>query len=434
MHSKRHLTNHALLSISSQLIWGAQGFITFVMAGRLLPRKEFGFVVVANAILYGCQCLLLGPVTNPTLRFGAISRRSLSVTYLIYCAVTAVVCSGFLLGSSQIGRLINNDPTFVTLIKYLCIPFASTCLFAVQKITLFARTQYKTVLMMDILFTATNVIALVVLHINAKLTSAVCFYMARSGAALIGIFPALVLYLLSRSKPTPQEDQPFDWRGYFEHSKYSSISMLSGYGQGQVDVLAVAHFLSPLSAAAYGAAKVFYTGMTMVTTGLIMVAMPASSRLAASGAGGLYSFYRRTLLLAYALLLPGAVILAIFAGPVVHLFFGGRYADAVPIVRIFCVAALVLPVSSITDAVANGAGWFRSACIASVTGGALGIAMYLYLPRVMGMAGAALASVAALVGSTFVIASLTWGRLIASNRSQHETTQTITLPAQSSEG
>jgi O-antigen/teichoic acid export membrane protein len=416
------------------LIWGAQGFITFVIAGRLLPQKEFGFVVVANAILFGCQCLLMGPVTNPTLRFGAISRKSLSITYLMYCAVTAIICSGFLLGSNQIGMLIDHDPTFVTLIRYLSIPFATTCFYAVQKLVLFARMRYRTVLTMDILFAATNVTALVVLHMSGKLTSAIGFYMARSGAALIGLIPALLLYWLPRSKPTAQEDQPFDLGGYFQHSKYSSIAMFSAYGQGQVDVLAVGHFLSPLSAAAYGAAKVFYSGMTMVTTGLIMVVLPASSRLAASGAEGLYRFYRRALLLAYALLLPGTAVLAVFAGSVVHLCFGGRYADAVPIVRIFCIAALVLPVSSITDAVANGAGWFRSACIAAVTGGALGIAMSLYLPRVMGMTGAALAPVAASVGSASVLVSLTWGRLMASNRSRHETTQAVALPVQSSEG
>ena len=68
--ARESLTSQGLVSIASQLTWGAQGFITFVMAGRMLPRNQFGFVVAANAILYGGQCLLLGPITNPTLRFG----------------------------------------------------------------------------------------------------------------------------------------------------------------------------------------------------------------------------------------------------------------------------------------------------------------------------------------------------------------------------
>ncbi len=176
---------------------------------------------------------------------------------------------------------------------------------------------------MDILFTTTNVAGLLLLHFSGLLTSAVWFYIARSGAAVMGLVPALVLWLLSRSTPVLQEDQPFDLREYFQHSKYSSISMFSAYGQGQVDVLAVAHFLSPLSAAIYGAAKIFYTGMTMVTTGLIMVVLPTSSRIAANGAEGLRSYYRRALLLAYALLLPGAIVLVIFARPIVHLCFAG---------------------------------------------------------------------------------------------------------------
>ena len=117
-----------------------------------------------------------------------------------------------------------------------------------------------------------------------------------------------------------------------------------------------------------------------------------------------------------------------------HLCFGGRYVNAVPILRIFCIAALVLPVSSVTDAVANGAGWFRSACVAAVAGAALGIAMSLSLPRVMGLDGAALVPIVALVGSASVIASLTWGSLTARNTSLYRNTQAVTAAAQSNEG
>jgi O-antigen/teichoic acid export membrane protein len=187
--------------------------------------------------------------------------------------------------------------------------------------------------------------------------------------------------------------------------------MVSSYAQSQVDTLAVAHFLTPLNVATYGAAKIFYTAITMVTTGLTMVVLPASSRIAARGNAGMGSFYRRALLLAYALLLPSAVALAILAGPIVRLCFGGRYPDAALIIRIFCIAALVIPVSSITDSVANGAGWWRHACAAAITGGAIGMAASLYLTRTLGLSGAALSPVLALGGSSCVIAWLTWGRL-----------------------
>jgi O-antigen/teichoic acid export membrane protein len=400
-----------LLSIASQFTWGTQGFITFVIAGRYLPQKEFGFVVIANAVLFGCQCLLLGPVTNPTLRFGAVSHSSVRLTYLIYCTITGSVVAGFLLGSGQIGRLVDNDPGFVALLEFLGIPFATTSLYSVQKIVLSAKMRYGTVLAMDILFTTANVAALALLHTNAMLNSAVWFYVARSGAAILGLIPALALLLVPRCWIAHQYDQPFNPREYLQHSKYSSISMLSAYGQGQVDTLAVAHFLSPLAAATYGAAKVFYTGMTMTTSGLIMVALPASSRIASTGAVGLRSYYRRALLVAYAILLPGSAALAIFAGPIIHLCFGSRYAEAVPIVRIFCIAALVLPVSSITDAVANGAGWFRRACAAAVAGAVIGVAASVGLTLAFGVVGAALAPLSALTSSALVVALLTWDKL-----------------------
>ncbi len=408
---KGRLATHGLLSIGSQLTWGAQGFVTFMMAGWFLPGKEFGYVVVANAILFGGQCFLLGPITNPTLRFGATSNKSLRATYGVYFAVTAIVCSIFLLLSNQVGRLIYTDSAFFTLIKYLSIPFATTSFYAVQKLVLFARMRYRTVLMMDILFAASNVVILIVLHANAMLTSAVWFYMARSAASVTGLAPVVILYALFGSTPSSPREQNFGYREYFRHSKYSSVSMLSTYGQSQVDTLAVAHFLGPLSAATYGAAKVFYTGMTMVANGLVMVTLPASSRIAATGKEILGGYYRRALLLAYALLLPGAAVLAVLAGPIIHLCFRGRYEDAVPVVRIMCFVALVMPVSSITDAVANGAGWFREACLAALIGSAVGVATSLSLPRFFGISGAALGPILALSASSCVIARLTWSRL-----------------------
>jgi len=82
---------------------------------------------------------------------------------------------------------------------------------------------------------------------------------------------------------------------------------------------------------------------------------------------------------------PAAIVLALRAGPITHLCFAGRYPGAPHIVRIFCIAALILPVSSVTDAAANGAGWLRRACAAAVVGGTVGTAMSLYLPHVIGI-------------------------------------------------
>jgi O-antigen/teichoic acid export membrane protein len=407
----RSLTAQGLISITSQLTWGVQGFVTFVMAGRMLPRNEFGFVVAANALLYGAQCLLLGPITNPTLRFGAISRKSLQVTYSMFFAVTGVVSMLFVIFSKQIGGIVFKDPEFTTLVKLLGVPFAATTLYAVQKLVLFARMRYRTVLMMDIIFTLSNVAGMLLLYAHSMMSSAIGFYVARTGAALIGLSPAIILLVRSKPPDNRHLEVPFEYKEYFRHSKYSLMSMLSGYGQGQVDTLAVAHFLSPLSAASYGAAKVFFTGLTMVTTGLVMVALPASSRIAADGTEKLSVYYRRAVLLAYAFLLPAAILLAILAGPIIHLCFQGRYGDAIPIVRIFCFAALILPVSSITDAVANGAGWFRSACLASIVGGCIGIAVSLFLTPIIGLPGAALAPILALSSSALLIALRTWGRM-----------------------
>ncbi len=408
----RRLAVSGLLSVGSQVIWGIQGFVTFVMGGRYLPPREFGFVVAANAVLFGAQCLILGPVTNPTLRLGAVSSRSARVTYSIFAAVTCMVCAAFFFGGARIGRLIYSDAAFGGVIGQLGIPFAALSFYAVQKLILFSRSRFGTVLAMDIVFTATNIAALILMRSGGELHSANAFYTARSAAAILGLIPAAYLYLTTRAEPARTE-HPHFYKEYYSHAKYSLAAMLSGYGQGQVDALAVAHFLSPMAAAAYGAAKVFYTGIALVTTGLAMVVLPASSRLSAAGMGGMARLYRRALALAYALLLPACALLAVFAAPALRLCFGGRYMEAIPLVRIFCLAALVMPLSAITDAAANGAGLWRRACLAAAIGGAVGAAASLLLTPLMGIYGAAIAPVLALSAAALALMRLSWSRLFA---------------------
>ncbi len=406
----RRLAVSGLFSITSQAVWGAQGFITFILGGRLLPQKEFGFVVAANAVLFGGQCLLLGPVTNPTLRLGALSDKPLKVTYWIYFAVTAAVCSTFVFLGAPLGRLVYADAAFIGLIRYLCIPFAATMFYAVQKLILFARMRYGTALAMDIVFMVSNISALLVFHGYGLLTSAVWFYWARSGAALLGLIPIALGRVWARPVK-PRAERPFNYSEYYPHARYSFLAMLSGFGQSQMDALAVAHYLSPLAAATYGAAKVFFTGIALVTTGLTMVVVPATSRAAAAGGKDIRIVYRKALLLAYAMLIPCGAFLAIFAEPILRISFGGRYPDAVPIVRVFSVAALVMPLSAITDAVANGAGWWRKACAAAIFGGVVGSVASLLLARSLGLIGAAMAPVLALGGAAGALLSLIGGRL-----------------------
>jgi hypothetical protein len=164
------VTKQGILSICSQLTWGSQGFISIVIAGRFLPQKEFGFIVICNAILFGGQCLLLGPVTNPTLRFGAVSSKSLNATYRVYFVITALVCSIFIFLSKQLGGIFYQDQGFFILIKYLSIPFSVVCLFAVQKLVYFAKMRFKTVLIMDILFAVGNIGTLLLFISNRILT------------------------------------------------------------------------------------------------------------------------------------------------------------------------------------------------------------------------------------------------------------------------
>lgn len=407
------IANQALISISSQVVWGAQSFITFLIASRELPQTQLGYVVIGNALIFGLQCLILGPVTNPTLRFGSLSRKALHLTHAINAAISAIVCAVLIVFASDLRWLMHGEPEAGDLIRFLSLPFAATSLYLVEKLVLFARGQYHRALAMDLIFLAANVAGLLSLASVHLPESAMSFYGVRSAAAFCGLATALLLHYLAPRPQPVDSDPPFHGGDYFEHSKYSSLAMLGTYGQGQIDTLAVGHFLSPACAAEYGIGKLFFAGMAMITTGLTMVAIPVFSRLASAGTQSVTIAYKRTLLAGYCILLPLAAILAIFASPIAAMCFGERYSASVPIIRIFCLAALVLPFNSITDAVANGVGWFRQASAAAIAGAVVGVAASIFLTSHFADTGAAASPLLALAGSSIVLRWLTSAHLPA---------------------
>lgn len=407
---KKAMTSQGVFSIISQIVFGAQGLGALVLVGRYLPEKEFGFVVVGNAILFAGQCLLLGLITNPTLRFGVTSNKVIHSTLGIYIVTTMIACTAFTFFGAELGSVFFADQDFYALVKFLSIPFTSVSLFYICKVLFQAKMRYALVLLMDLLFGAGNLGILLLLHFGKLLTTGVHYYAARSAGALFGLVPMLFILIWFHKRHTASADQQFNFKGYLQHSKYSLIAQMGSYGQGQVDALAVAYYLGPVAAAMYGAAKIFYTGMAMVTHGLAMVFLPGTSKIIATGSQRIVDYYKKALLMAYLLLLPFAATLVLFPGLLLEILFGDRYANAVPVVRIFALAALVVPISSMTDALANGAGWFRSACLASMTGAVVGVITSLTLTRLLGPSGAALAPVLALSTSSFVIVSAVWRR------------------------
>lgn len=408
----RIVLGQGILSICSQLIWAGQGFAAIIIAGRYLPEQEFGFTVVGNAILFAGQCLLLGLVTNPTLRFGAISNKVMHVTLSIYIATTVIACTTFTLFGAELGGIFFVDEHFYALVNFLSIPYTSVSLFYVCKIYFQAKMRYALVLLMDLLFGAGNLGVLLLLHFGKFLTTGVHYYAARTAGALFGLVPVLYILLYIHKSHTEIADQQFNCKGYLQHSKYSLIALMGSYGQGQVDALAVAYYLGPLAAAMYGAAKIFSSGIAMVMNGLAMVVLPGTSKMIATGSQRIVDYYKRALLMANLLVLPFAAAMALFPGFLLEIVFGERYVDGAPVVRIFAFVALVVPVYSITDALANGAGWFRSACLSSIIGAFFGVMASLTLTKVLGLSGAAVAPVIALTTSSLVIVPAVWRRLL----------------------
>ena len=149
-------------------------------------------------------------------------------------------------------------------------------------------------------------------------------------------------------------------RMVWDYGKYSLGGVVSSLFSTKADSFILSAFTGPVQVAVYNSAKVFVRVYETASQVVQMFVLPAASRLASQGKGAsLNALTEKAVLFVTVGLLPVTFLFWAFPGLLVSVLYGGRYAEAEPILRIFALLTFVVPLAAVGSNVLMGLGEAR---------------------------------------------------------------------------
>jgi len=149
-------------------------------------------------------------------------------------------------------------------------------------------------------------------------------------------------------------------RQVWDYGKYSLGGVVSSLFSTKADSFILSAFTGPVQVAVYNSAKVFVRIFEMASQVVQMFVLPAASRLSSQGSfASLKAMTEKSLLFLTLGLLPVTVLFLAFPEILVRVIYAGKYAEAVPILRIFSLLTFVVPLAAVGSNVLMGLGEAR---------------------------------------------------------------------------
>jgi len=178
----------------------------------------------------------------------------------------------------------------------------------------------------------------------------------------------------------------------------------------KADTLFLSAFAGPVAVAVYNAAKVFTRVFDMIPQVVQMFVLPTTSRLSSRGEQhALQALGEKAVSFTTIATLPVTLLFLMAPGLFFDVLYGGRYQEAVPVLRVFSALGLVVPLYAVGSSILMGLGEARSVFKLGLQMLFLSLAGYLILIPPLGAVGAA----AAYTAASAIVAFTTTRRLRA---------------------
>lgn len=263
--------------------------------------------------------------------------------------------------------------------------------------------SFQTVRIMVIALTAVLILVLWALGMLTVL-HAVIVYIVASGVTMV------LAWAITLKEVDNLTFSPNLARELFAYGIRSHASTVSSQFNERLDQLVISVFLTSSKLGIYVIAVTLTSATYLVGGSVAYVALPEIARLSAGDTRN--GLARRFLQLTLLCSLLVSVPVALFAGPLVDLFFGHAFAPSTPIARVLLIAAVVLGANRVLEAILRAVGRPLDAGIAEfIALGATFAGLATLLP-LLGLMGAAVASLLAYgVSSAWMLrrASLAFG-------------------------
>ncbi len=365
------------------------GYVFLVV--RTLPEVEFGnFVMIQDLFLIisgFANALALQPVLKYTAEEstdnGAVMTAGLVLNFgfIFICSVLVLILR------NPLGQLLNSThlPSLIPFVPALLIAafFRNFTLILLQ-----SRFKVKELFFTDMVYFAGTPVIIFVVSLYHRFESAMDLILINLGtlatSSIVGLILSRHLLRLSRC---PHLDQI---RKLWDYGKYSFGGMVSYMMYSKAESFILAAFTGPVQVAIYNSVKIFIRVFDVAAQVIQMFILPAVSRFSSQGnQKELKAVVEKSITFSTVAMLPIFIIFMFFASTLVSILYRGRYIDAIPLLQIFSVLGLIVPITSVAVNTVMGLGHARKAFFLSLQGLAVTVIVYIIAIPFLGTFGAA---------------------------------------------
>lgn len=382
-------------------IWGLAGKALPVAYGigyvllviRVLPEEEFGNFVVLQEIFLILTGLATAIALQPLLKFASEEAGAetgvTGAAFLIHAVFLAVTSLALAFLRMPVGALLGSS-MLATLLPFLPALVAASMLRNFVLALLQARFRLAAAFWVDAMhFLGAPLLIWVYsrLHLfDTAMDLVMIAIISLSASSAVGIVAAR-RELQAMAIPTGAE-----MRKVLDYGWFALGGVVSYLFTTKADTLFLSAFAGPVTVAVYSAAKVFTRIFDMVPQVVQMFVLPATSRLSSRGEEhALQSLGEKAVSFTTIALIPLALVFLLAPGLLVDILYSGRYQEAIPVLRVFALLALVIPLYAVGSSLLMGLGDARAVFKLGLQMLFLALAGYLMLIPPFGAVGAAAA-------------------------------------------
>lgn len=324
----------SFISLAGSAGMAAGGMIFTILMARSLTPSEFGIfsALTATVILlasigdFGLSSSLINFI--PKLK----NNRSEIISVIFWSQLTlAIILASLLLISSSFKEIFIPGSTFIQFIAIAALVFV----YIMEEFpmsVLQADKKFIPVALFRLSDSFIKVSILSLLFINNKITIELGIVATLISAGIV----AILATRLETKNIRPIFPKLY-FKEIFHFTKWIALNRTFGVAVSRIDIILLAALSSPFSAGIFSAAARFSLVLTLIVSSLGNVTTP---RFSVFNKKEQIVNYLKKLLILITLVVIGAIILAIFAKPLILFVFGDKYIQAIPVFQALTVAMI----------------------------------------------------------------------------------------------
>lgn len=372
------------------------GFIYVITVVRSIPIEEYGILVLCDSIRI--FLVLFGDLSvgQALIKYAAEKDESDLPAVITHSVLLKIGITGFttlilFLFASPIALLFH-VPRLAILLRWVPLVLLAVLLNNFMRQVLIAKQNLKQVFWIDIFTLCSFLIILSIFKYFGNLTNGVQVLWIVSLSYSLSAIPGL---WFSRKYLKFQNTLQKDWfQRLVRFAKHSFINSAGVQIYTRIDLFMLGYFIGPISVAIYNNARLFTNFSVVINESMNTIVFPETAKvdlsLGTTSRDRIRKIYETSSGILFILAIPVTLIMFFFPEFILQIFYGGKYQEAAPLVRVFAFWGLMHPFYRIAGSIFNGIGKPEVNAQLTWLGAGVNILVNLGLIPLIGSLGAAI--------------------------------------------